>query len=165
MTESYLKPGSSGALQEAQPVTTSAGAGSSGLIPALNSSGQLDSSFLPGASSFTASETITGPAAVNLFDSSGTMKVRNADAAGNKPVDGFAISSIATSSFGVVTTARGAIITGFTGLTDGTAYYLGAAGAITATPPAVGSGSTYQYVGKADGTTSLVFLPGPVIQR
>jgi hypothetical protein len=80
-------------------VQTSAGAGDSGKLPALDSSGRLDSSFLPvGIGADTAaiatSESLSAGKFVNIWNNSGSPAVRLADATTvGKEAHGFVLSS------------------------------------------------------------------------
>lgn len=63
--DKYLQVGSSTDFQEKQAVQTSAGAGDAGKIPALNSSGLIDTSMLPSlAASYTVNSITTNTSAV-----------------------------------------------------------------------------------------------------
>lgn len=73
------------------------------------------------------------------------------------PEIGMATAAIASLSTGTI--RLGGQVTGLSGLTVGTSYYISAtAGALTATPPA-----NQRFVGTADSTTTLVLRPRPVI--
>lgn len=145
------------------PVTSSAGAGDAGKIPALNGSGTLDPSFFPTGTvdriTANVSEDIDGtttPQLVNVWNDSGTTKVRKADATDNsKPADGIVITAATTGNPITVIPFKGRI-TGFTGLTQDTIYYLSTTpGGITSTPPS-SSGNVMQPVGFTEGTSVLV---------
>jgi hypothetical protein len=73
-------------------------------------------------------------------------------------------ASIATTASGNIVVREGSIVTGFTGLTPGAAYYVDptTAGAITATQPST-SGQTIYKVGQALTATTLLFCPRPII--
>lgn len=106
-----------------------------------------------------ASEAITYGAAVNLHPSGGVLKIRNANATNNtKPCFGFctAIGGIASGATGEVILFSG-LLTGVSGLTIGTRYFLSTTnGLITATDPVV-AGAIGQAVGIAVDTTALLF--------
>lgn len=144
--------------------TTSAGAGSSGKLVSLDSSGKLDATVLPsgiGANTltFTTTEAIAAGALVNITSSTGA-KARNADASTGRVAHGFAL--VGAGSGASVTVYFGGQITGLTGRTPGAAQFVGAAGAITETPPTTASWIS-QVVGFADGTTTVAFEPLPAI--
>lgn len=150
----------SGRVAEVQPVVTSAGAGDASKIPQLDANGLLDPSLMPSgivADQFTANSngTITSKDLVYL-EAAGTIARASAAAAGNAAM-GWATSGVGT---GVpVTMQLEGKITGMSGLTAGSRYYLSETpGAITATPVA-GSGKLHQYVGTALSTTVLNFEP------
>ena len=97
--------GSNQILTNYTPITTSAGAGSAGNIPALNSSGQIDSSMLPTTSeiTYTAKSTISAQTFVNTTNVTGTGEVQPALAAdATKPCTGFSPSAISSSSTGPI---------------------------------------------------------------
>lgn len=168
MADKYLKIGSNGHSQEVEGLTTSAGAGDSGKIPALNASGEIDETMIPssvGATSFSveASEALTaGP--VNLFDDGGTLKMRKADASDNgKPADGFVTGSVASAASG--TFYYSGILSGLTGLTQGAKYFLATtAGTVTTTVP-TGASEVVQGVGRAKSATEIVWEQGEIYER
>jgi hypothetical protein len=74
-----------GLFTQVQALVTSAGAGDAGKIVATDAAGKLDASLMPtgvGAdtASIVSSENLAAGDLVNVFDSSGTPKVRKADA-------------------------------------------------------------------------------------
>ncbi len=143
-----------------EAITSSAGAGDAGKIPGLDSSGRLDTSFMPvgiGAdtASIEASENLSAGDFVDIYDAAGTPKCRKADAStAGKSADGFVLT-------GVTSPANATIYfegqnTQLTGLTAGVSYYLDAStpGGITATPPST-TNNVVQYLGTAINTTTL----------
>ena len=54
----------------------------------------------------------------------------------------------------------GGVVTGFTGLSAGSSYFLSTAGNITATPPTPTASVRVLYLGFALNTTDLLFRPG-----
>lgn len=156
----------SGKISEVVPLTVSAGAGSSGSLVALNGAGAVDISMMPagiGGNTFTgpASAAISAGMLVNIYSNAGVMSIRPADssATGSK-ADGYATEAISSGSTGTVNLGPGAI-TGLSGLTVGSDYYLGTVGVATVTPPAT-AGNVVQYVGKAVSATALDFQPAPM---
>lgn len=111
-----------------------------------------------GGISMTSSEAISAANFLNIHASSGA-KIRKANATDDtKPVDAYAPAAIGSGSSGAVQ-FPGGVISGLSGLTAGTRYYLDTTGgAITATPPS-GSGNLVQEVGVAVSTTQLLFNP------
>jgi hypothetical protein len=149
-------------------VTSSAGAGDTGKIVALDAAGKIDSTMMPtgvGADTktFTASETLAAGDIVNIWDDSGTPKVRKADASGGaaKAADGFVLSGFASAA--TATVYFDGTITGLSGLTGGTRYFLSGSSAGTPTATAV-STTAYnsQTVGKALSSTELSFEAGEI---
>lgn len=154
-----------GIVTEVAAVESSAGSGDEGKIVALNSSGKIDPTMLSatGATTYTSSEAIAAGALVNIWSSTG-VKVRNADNTSSaKQAHGFAPSAITSGASGTIILFEGTI-TGLTGLTIGTQYFLGTAGAVTTTAPTA-SASIVQQVGFADATTQLQFLAGGIVLR
>ena len=143
---------------EYTPVTTSSGAASAGQVPALNASGLIDPSMVPGYEQQTmaASEAIGAGALVNVWNNSGTANVRNADnSVDGKRANGFAPAAIASGASGVVNLGTG-IITGLSGLTPGIDYFLGTVGGIVATAPST-TGNVWQPVGRSLSATTFQF--------
>ena len=118
-------------------VVVSAGAADAGKPVALDSTGKLDSTLLPGSAidSAEASEAIAAGEAVNVWDDGGTRKIRKADASNGRRADGFATEAIASAATGKFDTDGKAAVAAAGVI--GTRYYLSAAtaGAITATAP------------------------------
>lgn len=108
-----------------------------------------------------ADENISGPVLVDVFDDSGTDKVRNAIAdASDYEAVGFVTGTYAIGQTVRVQTIGN--IQGFSSLTTGTYYYLSdvTAGAITAAAPTT-VGHVVQNVGRAVSPTALCFKPIP----
>lgn len=124
----------------------------------LRSGGGSSSSSTSGlvTATLTASETITAPALLNVWNNGGSVNVRNADnSVAGKEAHAYAKANAV--STGSVTAYFNGILTGLSGLTGGYAY-LGATGAVTSTAPTT-SGQTVQRVGPAISATSIVFAP------
>ena len=89
-------------LKEKAGVVTSAGAANAGDIPALDSSGKLDTTVLPsgiGAATkvVVASESLTAGDFVNIYDNAGTASVRKANATDTtKPTHGFVKAGVSS---------------------------------------------------------------------
>lgn len=112
------------------------------------------------STSITASESLAAGALVNLFTSSGALKMRNANATdATKPAHGFVLSAVLSGASGTMY-GPGQAITGLTGLTPGTVYYTDTSGAggVTSTAPS-SSGNVIQQAGVALSATSLLFNP------
>lgn len=116
------------------------------------------------SASIQASEALTAGQLVNLYTSAGAARIRKANATdSSKPANAFTLASISSGASGAIYFV-GQIITGLSGLTPGTTYYLDTTGgAITATPPS-SSGNGVQEVGVALSATTLLFHPKPMIE-
>ncbi len=140
---------------------TSAGAGDAGKIVALNSAGQVDITMMPsgiGPTAVTATASASIPAGlVNLYNNAGALAARPADNTSvGSEANAFtstAVTSGASASFNLT-----GLLTGLSGLTVGTQYFLGTVGQPTATLPTT-AGNVIQYVGKAVSTSSIEFQP------
>lgn len=137
-------------------------AGAAGTV--LTGNGAADPTFqaptaLANTMSVTVTETIAAGAMINLWASTG-LKVRNADNTdATKQADGFALTGAASGAITVV--IGSAPNTQQTSLTVGTRYFLGTAGAVTATAP-TSSGDLVQSLGIAVTTTELQVIIGNV---
>ena len=157
-----------GVLTEVTAVDASTGASDAGKIVALNSSGLLDTSMMPAGlgvdiNVFPATENLAAGDFVNIYNSSGTMSCRKADANG-KPVHGFVTASV-TSGQNASVIRRGTN-SQLSGLTLGASYYLSGStpGAITTTVPTT-SGHLVQFIGVAHSATALSFDFSNYVQR
>lgn len=162
MAEKFLEL-NGGQIRENEALQSSAGAGDAGKIPALDSAGLLSQTMMPtgvgpDTASIVASEALSAGDLVNLWDDSGTIKVRKADASNGRRADGFVLSAFSSSATALVYFEGS--ITGLSGLTLGGTYYLsgGTAGAITATAPST-STHIVQEVGRCRLASALVFEP------
>jgi len=151
----------SGKISEVIASVTSAGAADAGKIPALDSTGRLDTSMMPtgiGANTktLTAYEALSAGDFVNEFLDSGALKVRKADAtSAGKEADGYVLAAVSSGASATVYPLSGSN-TQLTGLTIGSTYYLATiAGTATATAPS-GSGNVIQKLGKAVTTTEMI---------
>lgn len=141
-----------------EATVVSGGAGNSGDIIALDSSGRIDISVLPvgvgpDVSSILASEALNSGDYVNIYDNAGTPNVRKADATNDRPAHGFVRDAFSAASNAIVyfegpNDDR-------SGLTPGSRYYLAAAGSITSTPPSSPTYVIHQFVGIAVNTTTI----------
>src|SRR5512145_3314275 len=139
-----------GVTTEIQAKDVSAGAGDAGKAVALNASGLIDPTMLPGADVdiIEASENLAAGDLVNVHDSSGP-KVRKADAAGGmaKRTDGDVLASVTSGQNATVYFDGN--ISGLSSLTPGARYYLSATpGGVTATAPTTAA-HLKQFIGKA----------------
>lgn len=106
-----------------------------------------------------ATEIITAGAMVNVFNSGGVAKVRNANALNNtKPCHGFCnvAAGAANGDFLEVIMFKG-LCTLFAGLTPGQEYWLSTTNGLIAAAPAVAAGNIEQFLGVALDSSSLFF--------
>ena len=168
MADKYIK-NNAGQLQEQAGTVTSAGGADAGKIVALDGSGRLDTTVMPvgiGADTalLPASENLAAGDVVNIWNDSGSAKVRKADgSAQGKEAVGFVLAAVTSGSNATV--YFDGTITGLTGLTPGSLYYLSAVtpGALVATAPTT-SGAVVQQVGYALTATQLTFEPHPSVK-
>lgn len=154
---------SSGQLAEEASLQASAGVGDAGKIVALDATGKIDPTMMPtgiGAETklMTTSEDLAVRDQVNIYDNSGTLTARKADASNGRRAHGYVVAG--TTSGQNATVYQDGIITGLSGLTPGAPQYLSAsvAGGITETPPTTG-GHIVQEVGYAISDTEMSFNP------
>jgi hypothetical protein len=164
MAEKYIRH-NAGALEEVEGQVTSAGAGDSGKIPALNASGKLDSTLLPASNAEDTLAIVVEEAAglsagdlINIFDNGGTPKVRLADASNGRQAHGFVKSAFADAA--TATVYKEGTNDQLTGLTAGAIQFLSATtpGAVTATAPST-TGHLSQKVGVAFSATDMDWEP------
>lgn len=154
----------SGVMQQVLGVQTSAGAGNAGDIPALDANGRLDNSMMPvgiGADtvSATASETLSAGDWVNLYNNTGSLGVRKADATTvGKEVDGFVLAGVASSGTAVV--YKEGTNTQCSSLTPGSDLFMTTTPGIASATAPSGSGNVVQRIGKALSATSADFERG-----
>ncbi len=150
----------SGVITEIAGTVTSSGSGDDGKIVALDSSGKLDTSVMPvgiGADTATiqASENLAAGDYVNIWSSSGSFRVRKADATSSgKEAHGFVLSAV-TSGNNATVYFEGSN-TGVTGMTPGVIFLHTTAGAGTSTAPS-GTGNVVQRIGFATSATVVNF--------
>lgn len=156
------------AIKAVQATVTSAGAGDDGKIVALDSTGKLDTSVMPvgiGADTknIVASENLAAGDLVNVWNDSGTIKARKADATSpSKRAHGFVLSSVTSGA--TATVYFEGTITGLSSLTLGGTYFLSTtAGGLTTTAPST-VGHIVQEVGAAISATELSFEPQQPIE-
>lgn len=160
-----------GLVKDYNPVQSSAGAGDANKVPALGTDGKLDTTMMPtgiGADTriVPTSENLSAGDLVNLYSATGVLTARKADASGGvaKKCDGYVIA--ATTSPANATIYFDGTISGMSGLTLGTNYFLSGslAGGVTSTPPTTAT-HILQSVGKALSATELTFEAGEPIIR
>jgi hypothetical protein len=164
MADKYIDLGSNG-LQRKEATATSAGAGDAGKIVALNGSGQIDETMLPSSTSvtMTCSEDITDGQLINIHDSGGAKVRKASNASFATRAMGYATSTNTTGN-SVTVVLRQGLSASQSGLTIGTKYYLGTAGAITDTAP-TSAGTIVQEVGEGKSTTELSFILGTLVEN
>lgn len=150
----------SGVITEVFGVQTSAGAGNAGDVPVLDESGRLDNSMMPvgiGADTavIAASESLAAGNWVNIWNDTGTAKVRKADATtAGKEVHGFVLSAVTSGN--PATVYFEGTNTQVTGQTPGAVYLQTTAGTGGATIPSA-SGNVVQQIGVAVSATAVNF--------
>lgn len=146
---------------------SSSGAGDAGELVALDAAGKISSTMMPAGIAADscvclASETLAAGDLINLWDDSGTIKARKADAtAAGKEADGFVTGAV--SSGASATVILDGTIAGLSGLTVGAHYFLATTGGAIADAAPTGTGNVYQPVGKAKSATELIFERGQPI--
>jgi hypothetical protein len=152
-----------GIIQEASAISTSAGAGSAGLIPALDEAGLLNDNMMPvgmGADLIVV-KTGVGDLLANdvvyLHLVTAVLTADKADATdATKRAQGYV--KVGTAAGDDCTVYLDSQLPG-TGLTPGAKYYLTVVpGTVSVTPPA-GSGNMVQCVGEAISATAIKFDP------
>ena len=144
-------------------VAATAGSGDVGKLVALDGTGKLDVDMMPDGygeetTEIVASETIANGDYVNIFNDSGTIKVRKACAAtSGKEADGFVVVGGAADA--TLNVFKEGMNTAVSGKTKGAKQYLSVTpGLATETPPS-GPGQEILYLGKAITATSIVSEP------
>ena len=175
-----------GRIKMIATIATSAGSGDAEKIPSTNGSGVLDPTLLnaattgnskvlmtksdgtldpsvmptgigPDTATIEASESLAAGDLVNVWNDSGTEKVRKADATSEgKEVSGFVLSGVSSGASALVYLEGR--ITGLSGKTPGARQYLSASspGAMTETAPS-SAGNVVQFVGVAISATVVSF--------
>jgi hypothetical protein len=166
MADKYLNV-ISGVMTQVEAKASSAGAGDAGKIPALDSSGRLDSSMMPvgiaaDTASILASENLAAGDLVNVYNNSGTANIRKADASTTgKFAHGFVLAAVTSGNNGTVYFEG--TNTQVTSLTPGRQYLSTTPGLATSTAPS-SSGNVVQVVGVANAAAALNFEAGePVV--
>lgn len=168
----YLKTGASGHPTEEASIQSSAGVGDAGKIPALDSTGKLDSSMMPvgiGADTaiIVASEALAAGDFVNVYDDTGTLKCRKADASavGTK-ADGFVLAAVSLGQNATVYFEGQN--TQLTGLTIGVDYFLSDStpgGAVVVASIPTTAAHIVQYLGKAISTSAIATeISNPIVR-
>ena len=165
--DKFISVDSNGNLLEESAIGSSAGAGDASKIVRTGSDGKIDGTLIPGSETLTlmASENLTAGDWVNIWDDSGTAKMRKADASNgiSHVCHGFVLETITSGATGKF--YGEGINTQITTLSIGNTYFLsGTPGAETTTPPTT-TGHILQKLGVAVGTTAIKCeLSNPVIR-
>lgn len=166
MVQKFLTQGDED-IEEVEPIVSSAGAADAGKIAALDPDGKWDESLMPNgvaANTLTApaSENLTGGNLVNIWNDSGTWKVRKADNSNGRKCRGFVKASVTAPANATV--YFDGTVTGLSSLDPDKEYHLGTSGGTQDTAP-TSSGNIAQKVGYAKSATELVFCLGPAVVR
>ena len=164
MADKYIY-NNSGTLTEKAAIISSAGAGDSGKIIALDAAGRIDNSMMPvgigtDTGAVTASENPSAGDFVNIWNSTGA-KVRKADATtAGKRAHGFVLASVTSGN--TATVYFEGTNTAVTGQIPGEVFLSTTAGLSTATAPSA-SGNVVQRIGFAISATAINFQAGEAI--
>lgn len=161
MADKYLR-NLGGDLAEREALVTSAGAGDAGKIPGLDSTGRLDTSFMPtgiGADTgvIATTEALAAGDLVNIYDAgSGVFKARKADATSSgKRAHGFVLSAVASGANATVYFEG--TDTQLTALSPGDNYLSATTPGRTQAAAPTGSGQIVQKIGIGVSATALNF--------
>lgn len=164
----------SGLVTEVEAKIASAGAGDSGKIVALDSTGRIDTSMMPvgiGADtkSILASENLAAGDFVNIYNNAGTANCRKADAtvaSAGEQAHGFVLNNV-TSGQNATVYFEGPN-TAVTGLTAGVTYVLSHStpgGVVALASASTTAGHILQVVGVATSATEInVEIAKPIIR-
>lgn len=165
MADKYVY-NNAGTLTERAAIVTSAGAGDTGKIIALDTTGRIDNTMMPvgiGADTqvITASEALAAGDLVNIWNSTGA-KARKADASvAGKEAHGFVLAAVSNAA--AATVYFEGTDTQVTGLTPGVQFLSASTpGLATGTAPS-GTGQVVQRVGFATAATALNFQSMPPV--
>lgn len=150
-----------GRYRQNEALVVSAGAGDAGKIIGLDSTGKLDVSLLPtgvGPAVYVlpASENLSAGAFVNVWDDSGTVKVRLADASNNRRAHGYVKAGVTAPANATV--YYGDVNAQLSSLTKATSYFLSNAtpGGVEDDVTGYAAGELIQFLGTAISDTELV---------
>jgi hypothetical protein len=153
----------SGQPTEMEATQTSAGAGDAGKIPALDATGKFAESMMPvGVAAdvkvAAAAEALTAGNLINLYNDTGTIKARKADASNGRRAHGFVLANVDMAANATV--YLDGIITGLSAKTPGANQFLSGStpGAATETPVTT-AGYISQELGAAISATEISFEP------
>lgn len=152
---------SGGAFAEVVSNQASAGAGDAGKIVALDATGRVDNSMMPvgigpDTQVVTASEALADGDYVNIWDSTGTFKVRKADAnAAGKEAHGYVQASVLSGAAATIyfEGTNGHV----TGQSPGPVYLSATTPGLGTNTPPSGTGKIVQRIGFATAATAVNF--------
>lgn len=156
-----------GVFKEIVATVVSAGAADDGKIVALDANGKLDLTVMPtgigpDVNTLTASEALSANDLVNVWNDAGTAKMRKADAASNKPANGFVLAAVSSGASGTMYSEG--TNAGLTGLTAGPLYLSATTpGGVSNSAP-TDPGQIVQRVGVAVSATAMNFEAGPTVE-
>lgn len=145
----------------ADAINSSSGSGDANKIIKTNSSGVLDDTMLPSGvgreiMTLPATENLSSGDWINIYDATGTMSCRKADAATAKPAHGFVLAAVTSGNTATIY-MMGQKNTGKADLTGGTVYFLSS---VTpggeATAPVFTSGYIVQRLGIAPAADTVL---------
>lgn len=160
VTSKYIyRDSATGFMTEAQPITTSAGAGDASKLAQTDATGRWDQSLMPvGVVPDVYVSTASGALSAGdlVYETAGGLIARASAAAAGNPAIGFVLAASAPAA--AATMFFSGRDTAVSGLTVGSRYYLSDStpGGLTLTP-VTGSTKLHQFVGVAITTTSLIF--------
>ena len=159
----------SGEIKEERAINVSTGAGDADKLGRLDGAGKWDITMMPAgfgedSISLATFENLSAGDWVNVFDDSGTVKLRKADATTTgKGATGFV--KVASTSPAVNTIFFEGVNAGNSALTEGVTYWLSTtAGGETTTAPSA-SGNIVQKVGRSLSATEIAFEPSNPIEK
>lgn len=150
-----------GQIREVQPVTTSAGAGDAGKMAQLDNTGKWDLTLMPpglGVPTLTmnASENLAAGDLINIHSVAGVANARKADCSNGRRAHGFVLAGATQNTNATVYLQD--TITGLSGLTPGSPYYLSVTGTFSLNAPNI-AGQISQEIGTAASATVISFVP------
>lgn len=157
----FLKIGTSGLVAEESTVTAGGGANAN-KIPALDSNGQLAESMMPsgiGADTVVVptSENLSANEMVNLYNNSGAITARKADAGTNKYQANGYVKASTTSPANATIFLDGTCPGTFAATDAGKPVFLSDTAGTTTLTPVSGSGKLHQLIGYVTSTTGFDF--------
>ena len=147
----------SGEITQIASVDSSAGAGDGGKLVALDSTGKINPNMYDSGDSYetyTASGALSAGDFVNIFNDSGTAKVRKASSTSGFPAHGYVTAAVSDAASANVYSLDG-VNSSLSGLTVGAVYWLSATGSVSTTPVVDTAGYVNQKIGIAKSATEL----------